>query len=598
VTDVDAAKNETEQTATLSIQTDNVDNENLTVDVSGVPQTAELRVSSALRFGLLRVGSSAERTLILRNDISATASINLTDISVIGRDAGAFEATDPTVPGTDRSKNELAPGEAASITVTLTPAEPGQQVATLFVVTDDPRQPGRAVFLSNTQTIGRVIFGSVTYSYTNIQSGTPLELFELTGEIGSENTGRITQVQPTVDSTDSFNLTFEGNETIPFNGEDESLKGVDNIRYIDINASSNLTTQKFSNNTIEFSVAKTTFDDRPNANPVDVELYQFNGTAYESVNTTAPVDEGQDFRYEATYTQLDSDLLVAVNVPELVLIEPSEAAINEGETVQVNSTVLNSGNSADTVAVELVREQDNQQFDNSSITIDAETNETVSLVTTPLDETTTLSVQGLAPTRNVTIDVGELDLVNAEIATETPVITGETVTVNVTVDNPGTAEVTGFLNLRRNGTIVNDTQVAIPPKPSGDQKFVQLTASLPQGTESTTQVLNVTNSLNNQSVNAGTITVESPADTGPGDGGGGGGGGGNNTSTPTSTVTTTTTTTTTAPGPDPAPTVTTTPITTTETETGTENDGFGPLPAIISIICLTILIGLRTRRRE
>jgi len=32
--------------------------------------------------------------------------------------------------------------------------------------------------------------------------------------------------------------------------------------------------------------------------------------------------------------------------------------------------------------------------------------------------------------------------------------------------------------------------------------------------------------------------------------------------------------------------------------TGTTNDGFGPLPAIISIIFLTILIGLRTRRRE
>ena len=35
-----------------------------------------------------------------------------------------------------------------------------------------------------------------------------------------------------------------------------------------------------------------------------------------------------------------------------------------------------------------------------------------------------------------------------------------------------------------------------------------------------------------------------------------------------------------------------------ETETGTENDGFGPLTAIIALICLSILAGLHSRHRE
>jgi hypothetical protein len=150
--------------------------------------------------------SETEQTLTIQSDISATANITLTDVSVIARDAAAFDA--------DMTDQELTLGESTEIHVTFESSQTGQRVAALSVLTNDPRQPGRVAFLSHTQTVIEIGFGSVTFGFEPDSDELPV-LPPGTASVTTENTGRITQVQPAVSATNDFGFTFEENKPDP-----------------------------------------------------------------------------------------------------------------------------------------------------------------------------------------------------------------------------------------------------------------------------------------------------------------------------------------------------------------------------------------------
>jgi hypothetical protein len=468
ITDVSAGKNETEQTATVTIDSDDPDTPNQTIDATGIPQTAALETSgSAVRFIPIDPSSSSERTLTIRNDISATADITLTDVSVIGRDAAAFDA--------DITDQELTPGESTEVNITFEPSQTGQRVAALSVSTNDPRQPGRVVFLSNTQTVIEIRFGSVAFDFEPDSDELPV-LPPGTASLTSENTGRITQVQPAVDTTNDFSFTFEENKTDP--GPPDNT---DDIR--SINISTNLESGNFTNNTIEFSVAKTTLNSRINANRTDVELYQFNGSGYQLITTTAPSDSGPDFRYEATYNTstggIDNDLLIAVQQPNISDGGVQLALVRTRDDQRLSqSPVLNVGSNAE---------------QSTDFTVNPTRTETFSVE----------SIQGPDVSDRITIDAPNLNLLSADIVTSGPVTTDETVTVDATVNNTGNVSGTIPLTLEEGGTPVDTAQQQIPN--NGQNQTVQLSASLSEGT----QTLTVTSppQFGGQSVTAGTITV-------------------------------------------------------------------------------------------
>jgi hypothetical protein len=289
--------------------------------VSATSKTAELDIREFVNFGLLRLGSQSSRTVIIRNDVSASARLNLTGVAVIGQDSDAFTTTDPNRVGQDTTeKTELAPGEAAEVTVTLRPERTGRQVAALVIQTDDPRQPGQAVFLSNTQTIGFSTFGTVNFNFENIQAAELPVLPSVSAGVDNQ-VARITRATPAIDTTNQITISYQGTpaEQGAPNGDNESIAGVDAIRYVDITQTENLSESTFINNTIEFSVAQTTLTDRP-ADADDVELYQYNGSGYEPISTSAPDDgdDGQDFRYTATYSDLERDLMIATGAPNVI----------------------------------------------------------------------------------------------------------------------------------------------------------------------------------------------------------------------------------------------------------------------------------------
>ena len=466
VTDVDAAKNSTPRNASIRVDSDDPDDPSLTVDVEATSKTAELDVQRSLSFGSLRIGSQTSRTLTIRNDVSATASLNLTETSIVGPDSDVFDATDPNVVGPDTtSKTELAPGEAAEVTIRLRPEQTGTQTATFILQTDDPRQPGRAVFLSNTQTIGFSILGSATFRFENIQPDRlPVVLPSVGAPLEDDNTARITQSTPAVRTTQPFNLTYEGAST-PFNDDDEELQGVDAIRFIDIQTV-NLSDNTFVNNTVEFSVAQTTLQTLPGS-PDDVELYQYNGTGYESIPTSEPTVGSHDVRYTATYTELDRDLMVAINETNISLGTPTSPSaggvVANGTSVDVRVDVTNNGNVNGSITLNLTRNGTVEQTRSVSVPAEQTQTETFSLELTQLGPQQ-LSINGRSVAAgSVTVGIPNLTLQDLTIPGPTVVTAGDTVELNGTIKNAGTADGTVTVKLTRNGTPVNSTEVSVQP---------------------------------------------------------------------------------------------------------------------------------------
>jgi hypothetical protein len=169
--------------------------------------------------------------------------------------------------------------------------------------------------------------------------------------------------------------------------------------------------------------------------------------------------------------------------------------------VKITATVSNEGATENSIQLALIR--DNEQLARSNVTVAGETTRTVSFNVTT-NETEAFSIQGPASNRSVTIDVAELSLEDATLATQQPVTTNQTVVVSASVRNTGTAD--GFipLTVTENGTVVNSTTQQVPADSTETARLQFNTSALPVGTQN----LTVTSSLDNQSADVGSITVQ------------------------------------------------------------------------------------------
>ncbi|WP_162524351.1 choice-of-anchor D domain-containing protein [Halobellus captivus] len=325
--DVQEAKDGTAQTATLLVQSDDPDEGTLQVDLSGTGKTPELRVSSdAIRFGSTSIGDTSTRTLTIRNDVSATANVNLRAVAASGGIGNEFTVT-------DTGDDVLEPGESTTATVELTPQVPGPKYGSLNVITGDPRQPGKSVFLSNSETIVTVEYGSVDLSYENVESGLqPERTFRPYPDADAEVTG----TQPYVQTSDDFELRIDGSSDAF--GAEVNSKEYGAIRYVSA-TKSNISSSSLENNTFTFRVSKAKLADL-DASKSDVELLRYDGTSYEPVSggTTLESEEQTDYVYEAT-TDSFSQFAIVVDDPQPNLGVVSGSASLNTSSVTVNNPV-------------------------------------------------------------------------------------------------------------------------------------------------------------------------------------------------------------------------------------------------------------------
>ena len=118
--------------AVLHLSSNDPDTPDLQIALSGTgeeDQTPDISVSpTALSFGDVDVGSSADLTTIITNN--GAGDLSVSDLSISGTNEEDFS--------TSHSCSTITAGSTCNVTVTLTPSAEGARAATLTITSDDP----------------------------------------------------------------------------------------------------------------------------------------------------------------------------------------------------------------------------------------------------------------------------------------------------------------------------------------------------------------------------------------------------------------------------------------------------------------------------
>lgn len=344
--DVALAHQRTQRTATLTIESNDTDvvEQSIDLDLRGRGVTPALAVSQkALTYGTVLVGSTTRRTVTLRNGLSGTVPIAITGTSISGPDASAYSIR----AGTDPTDTVLDPGQSTPVTVSFNPQSTGAKFATLTVRTNDSRQDTVVVFLSNRATIVTVTFGSVTMDYTSPVDGRQPQVDVYRG---LDEPAQMDAFQVATTQDGDFTIKLEGSDTAFSHAE--ASPAFDSIRYIQATTTA-VNESDFLNATFTFRVQKAALAAAGGSRSA-VSLYHYDGTAYERLATQFERETRTEYVYMATTTSL-SEFSVGVGQPVLSLANQrvSQPSIAAGGTVTVSVDVHNAGDAAGTQTLDL-----------------------------------------------------------------------------------------------------------------------------------------------------------------------------------------------------------------------------------------------------
>ncbi|HXJ94620.1 MAG TPA: choice-of-anchor D domain-containing protein [Terriglobia bacterium] len=150
--------------ATLSIS-DDAPGSPQTAALSGVGTSVELTPSS-LTFGSQTVGTTSPAQVVTVTNLSAMATLSITDISFTGTNPGDFAQTNTC------SDTVVRPGKTCTISVTFTPAATGTRTASLSI-TDNGGGSPQTASITGTGTTGGT--PTVTLTPTSLQFGKQLK---------------------------------------------------------------------------------------------------------------------------------------------------------------------------------------------------------------------------------------------------------------------------------------------------------------------------------------------------------------------------------------------------------------------------------------
>ncbi|WP_311173112.1 choice-of-anchor D domain-containing protein [Halobellus ordinarius] len=444
---VTAAQDGTPQTAALVVQSNDTDERVKRTTLSGTGKTPALTGTDAVQFGATSIGDTSTRTVTITNDVSASADVTLETISVAGPASDEFDVIAPS----DRT---LSPGESASVTVELTPDRPGAKFASLIITTNDPRQSGKAVFLSNTQTIVRTQFGSVDLTYSNVNSGQQPEASFRRSE---DRNASVIATQPTVRTDDDFGLFLES-QASPFGDTAVGTDKIEPLQYVSV-TKQNFTESELENSSLQFRVSKSALADA-DAPPERVTFYEYNTTtsSYQSLNATLVREERTNFIYQ-TETDHFSRFAIGVSQQADISVDDtslSQSEITTDESATVDVTLENTGGADGQTDVELTltgSETGTTITDTkSSVTVNSSETKTVTFTVAPdtadsysvtVDQPTSVNVGTLTVEEPSTGPSGPSggDDDDAPAATETPGAPSEPVSATVDLDETGSATV-------------------------------------------------------------------------------------------------------------------------------------------------------------
>ncbi|CAJ51327.1 probable secreted glycoprotein Hmu2 [Haloquadratum walsbyi DSM 16790] len=281
--------------ASTSLEVITATGERRSISLSGTAETGALTTPRTFQFGTTTIGETRTQSFTIANSPSATTPVDITGVSISGRDAGAYDITlsDSDLPRT------LAPGESATANVRLTPASPGQKFATLTVQTADPRQSVSKVGLSNTDTVYAVEYGSIDVQYINPTPGQSLAINVDQGLRAANAT--LVSTSSVVNTSDDYAVNYTFGVTPSAVGADASLQeareGEVAVQYLD--ATTTAQPAQFDESTLQIEVSKTAIAAQ-NASPENVTVYRENDGRYEPIDTTLLFETTRGYVYEVT----------------------------------------------------------------------------------------------------------------------------------------------------------------------------------------------------------------------------------------------------------------------------------------------------------
>lgn len=140
------------------------DDETVPDGVSEIPITGSgiapaLDADISINLGEVRVGTSIDRNVMIRN--IGTASLQLSSASISGANASEFRLLGPALPQT------IGPGDSLAVAVRFTPSARGRRVATLRVTTSDGQSVD--VLLEGTGLAGELAFTTSTVDFGQVE---------------------------------------------------------------------------------------------------------------------------------------------------------------------------------------------------------------------------------------------------------------------------------------------------------------------------------------------------------------------------------------------------------------------------------------------
>ncbi|WP_435186440.1 choice-of-anchor D domain-containing protein [Halobellus sp. EA9] len=396
---VTAAKQGTQRSATLTVRTNDTDQTSVDVSMTARSKTPDLEIANVVRFGTLRVGQSTSQTLEVTNQPSATADISLDSLTLLGPNANEFSVT-------TLGSSTLEPGDSSTIRITASPTTGGVKTASLLVTTNDPRQSRESVSLTNSRTVVIIRYGSVTFDYNGVTSLDPKY------KPSSDPKTGIAGIDPRLNSVvTDFNMTFS-QRAAAAGTTIASSRPIKPVKYLDI-ATDNLDPSQHNETTVQFRVEKATIKSLGTTKS-GIALYQYNGTGYEALTTSrAPSrDTASAYAYSATIDSFN-DLAIGAGQARLGLVSgtasasnvPSTLASGDSTDVTITADVQNTGTISGSSTLQVVNST-GATLNSTTVNLAASGTTTESLTVTltgPGSRTLTVKLGGTS--QDVTIDI-------------------------------------------------------------------------------------------------------------------------------------------------------------------------------------------------
>lgn len=337
--------------ATATLRVEPADGDAVTADLRGTGLAPDVAVQpETLRFENATDGPVTE-TLTLANEGNAPLTVRA--VSVVGPDRTVFEVA-------DAGPFTIDPAQRRTVAVTFDPPESGPRFATLHVMSDDPDEPQRNVWLTNTPMVADVSPSTVladrtivNVSVTNAQANVTQSV-NVSWPLTRDDAVAIDSIAFTPRRSDNFTLNvtkstqrFEG--TPPFDLDD----GTEDVAFVSMN--STIPVEDLRNASVVFRVRKDQVAGNETG-PEDVSLYTRRNDTWTELPTQLVDESPTHYFYEAQATGL-TDFATGIKQAKF-RIDDAVVRVTEirtGDDVEVLVRVTNVGGADGTYVVELRR---------------------------------------------------------------------------------------------------------------------------------------------------------------------------------------------------------------------------------------------------